>query len=80
MNISFFACFTPYLPNAVVLAKSPRCPCSTEAVGIAHKLPLWQYLRISRRDHASGWSDCERSIETTSRQQGQGSSGLTGRG
>ena len=32
--------FTPYLPNPVVLAKSPHlfsCPCSTEAVGIAHK-------------------------------------------
>ena len=34
--------FTPYLSNAVVSAKSPHffpCPCSTEAVGIAHKPP-----------------------------------------
>ena len=38
MHIGFFACFTPYLSNAVVSAKSPHCfscPCSTEAVGIA---------------------------------------------
>ena len=31
-----------YISNAVVSAKSPHyfsCPCSTEAVGIAHKLP-----------------------------------------
>ena len=34
--------FTPYLSNAVVSAKLPHyfsCPCSTEAVGIAHKPP-----------------------------------------
>ena len=34
--------FTPYLSNAVISAKSPHsfsCPCSTEAVGIAHKPP-----------------------------------------
>ena len=33
--------FTPYLSNAVVSAKSQHfsCPCSTEAAGIAHKLP-----------------------------------------
>ena len=34
--------FTPYLSNTVASAKSPHnfsCPCSTEAVGIAHKPP-----------------------------------------
>ena len=39
MNINVSLVFTPYLPNAVVSAISPRylsCPCSTEAVGIAH--------------------------------------------
>ena len=43
MYIGFFACFHAiYLSNAVVSAKSPHCfsyPCSTEAVGIAHKPP-----------------------------------------
>ena len=42
MYIGFFACFQPYLSNANVAAKSPHsfsCPCSTEAVGIAHKTP-----------------------------------------
>ena len=50
MNISFSLVFTPYLPNAVVLAKSPRqfsCPCSTEAVGIAHKPPRSLYCESS---------------------------------
>ena len=39
MHIGFFACFHS---NAVVSAKSPHyfsCPCSTVAVGIAHKPP-----------------------------------------
>ena len=38
--LAFSLVFTPYLSNAIVLAKSPRyflCSCSTEAVGIAHK-------------------------------------------
>ena len=38
----FLLVFTPHLSNAVVSAKSPHyfsCPCSTEAVGIAHKPP-----------------------------------------
>ena len=42
MYIGIFACFHDIFPNAVILAKSPRylsCPCSTEAVGIAHKPP-----------------------------------------
>ena len=50
MHIGFFACFHVihcivlklYLSNAVVSAKLPHyfsCPCSTEAVGIAHKQP-----------------------------------------
>ena len=42
MHIGFSLVFAPYLPNAVVSAKSPHsfsCPCSTEAVGIAHKPP-----------------------------------------
>ena len=40
--LAFSLVFTPYLSNAVVSAKSPHyfsCPCSTEAVGIAHKPP-----------------------------------------
>ena len=41
MHIGFFACFHAiYLSKAVVSAKLPHyfsCPCSTEAVGIAHK-------------------------------------------
>ena len=40
--LAFSLVFTPYLSNAVVSAKLPRCfscPCSTEAVGIAHKPP-----------------------------------------
>ena len=40
MHIGFLLVFTPYLSNSVISAKSPRffsCPCSTEAVGIAHK-------------------------------------------
>ena len=40
--------FTPYLSNAVVSAKSPHyfsCPCSTEAVGIAHKPPRCENSR-----------------------------------
>ena len=40
--LGFSLVFTPYLSNAVISAKSPHdfsCPCSTEAVGIAHKLP-----------------------------------------
>ena len=43
MHIGFLAC---YLSNAVVSAKSPHfisCPCSTEAVGIAHKPPRSLY-------------------------------------
>ena len=42
MKLAFWVVFTPYLSNAVVSAKSPHtisCPCSTEAVGIAHKPP-----------------------------------------
>ena len=42
MHLAFSLVFTPYLSNAVVLAKSPfyfSCPCSTEAVGIANKPP-----------------------------------------
>ena len=45
MHIGFSLVFTPYLSNAIVSAKSPvllnviLCPCSTEAVGIAHKPP-----------------------------------------
>ena len=42
MHIGFSLVFTPYLSNVVVSAKSPHyfsCPCSTEAVGIAHKPP-----------------------------------------
>ena len=42
MQLAFSLVFTPYLSNAVVSAKSPHsfsCPCSTEAVGIAHKPP-----------------------------------------
>ena len=40
MILAFSLVFTPYLSNAVVLGKSPfSCPCSTEAVGIAHKPP-----------------------------------------
>ena len=44
--------FTPYLPNAVVLAKSPRsfsCPSGTEAVGIAYKPPSSLLCENSRR-------------------------------
>ena len=40
--LAFSLVFTPYLSNAVVSAKSPHyfsCPCSTEAVGMAHKPP-----------------------------------------
>ena len=40
--LAFSLVFTPYLSNTVVSAKSPHyisCPCSTEAVGIAHKPP-----------------------------------------
>ena len=40
--LAFSLVFTPYLSNAVVSAKLPvyfSCPCSTEAVGIAHKPP-----------------------------------------
>ena len=42
MHIGFSLVFTPYLSNAVVSAKFQHyfsCPCSTEAVGIAHKPP-----------------------------------------
>ena len=45
--------FTPYLSNAVVSAKSPHsfsCPCSTEAVGIAHTpLPAKKKSRRRKR-------------------------------
>ena len=40
--LAFSLVFTPYIPNAVVSAKSPHyfsCSCSTEAVGIAHEPP-----------------------------------------
>ena len=38
--LAFSLGFTPHLLNAVVSARSPfSCPCSTEAVGIAHKPP-----------------------------------------
>ena len=40
--LAFSLVFTPYLSNAVISVKSPHyllCPCSTEAVGIAHKPP-----------------------------------------
>ena len=39
---NFIGFFVPYLSNGVVSAKFPHyfsCPCSTEAVGIAHKPP-----------------------------------------
>ena len=42
MHIGFSLAFKPYLSHAVVSAKSPHSfsfPCSTEAVGIAHKPP-----------------------------------------
>ena len=42
MHIGFSLVFTPYLSNAVVLAKSPHfisCRSSTEAIGIAYKPP-----------------------------------------
>ena len=47
MPLAFPLVFTPYLSNAVVSAKSPHyfsCPCSTEAVGIAHKPPRSLYV------------------------------------
>ena len=40
--LAFSLVFTLYLSNAVVPPKLPhyfQCPCSTEAVGIAHKPP-----------------------------------------
>ena len=40
--LAFSLVFTPYLSNTIVSAKSAHyfsCPCSTEAVGIAHKPP-----------------------------------------
>ena len=52
MQLAFLLVFTPYLSNAVVIAKSPRyfsCPCRTEAVGIAHKPPRSLYCENSRR-------------------------------
>ena len=42
MQLAFSLVFTPYLWNPVVSAKLPRyfsCLCSTESVGITHKLP-----------------------------------------
>ena len=42
--------FTLCLSNAVVSAKSPHCfscPCSTEAVGIAHKPPCTAFERYN---------------------------------
>ena len=42
MQLAFSLVFTPYLSNPVVSAKFPRyfsCLCSTESVGITHKLP-----------------------------------------
>ena len=42
MHIGFFACFHAISLECSRFRKSPHyfsCPCSTEAVGIAHKLP-----------------------------------------
>ena len=50
--LAFLLVFTPYLSNAVVSATSPHnffCPCSTEAVGIAHKPPSAQCPACSAR-------------------------------
>ena len=42
LTLAILLVFTPYLLNAVDSEKFPHpfsCPCSTEAVGIAHKPP-----------------------------------------
>ena len=53
MHMGFSLVFTSYLSNAVVSAKSPRYfsfPCSTEAVGVAHKPPRSLWCENSQTD------------------------------